>query len=113
MRNWCDADLKWYSRLPHHRLDRDAAERVTGRRWTGSFEPVHGSAPDIAGRGIANPLAMILSVAMMLRHGLGLESEATAVESAVERALAGGLRIPDLGGDANTVEATRAVLEQL
>jgi 3-isopropylmalate dehydrogenase len=79
----------------------------------GLFEPVHGSAPDITGRGIANPLAMFLSAALMLRHGLGLESEATAVESAVERALESGLRTPDLGGDAGTAEATRAVLEHL
>ncbi len=79
----------------------------------GLFEPVHGSAPDIAGRGIANPLAMFLSAALMLRHGLGLESEATAVESAVERALSGGLRTPDLGGEAGTAQATRLVLEQL
>jgi 3-isopropylmalate dehydrogenase len=79
----------------------------------GLFEPVHGSAPDIAGRGIANPLAMFLSAALMLRHGLGLESEAAAVESAVERALEGGLRTPDLGGEASTVEATHAVLEHL
>jgi 3-isopropylmalate dehydrogenase len=79
----------------------------------GLFEPVHGSAPDIAGKGIANPLAMFLSAAMMLRHGLGLESEATAVESAVERALASGLRTPDLGGGAGSAEATRAVLEHL
>ena len=79
----------------------------------GLFEPVHGSAPDIAGRGIANPLAMFLSAALMLRHGLSLESEAAAVESAVERALEGGLRTPDLGGDAGTAEATRAVLEHL
>ncbi len=50
----------------------------------GLFEPVHGSAPDIAGTGTANPLAMVLSAAMMLRHGLGLPDEATAVESAVE-----------------------------
>jgi 3-isopropylmalate dehydrogenase len=77
------------------------------------FEPVHGSAPDIAGQGIANPLAMFLSAAMMLRHGLALESEAAAVESAVERALRDGLRTPDLGGEAATGEATRAVLEQL
>jgi 3-isopropylmalate dehydrogenase len=77
------------------------------------FEPVHGSAPDIAGQGIANPLAMFLSAAMMLRHGLGLESEAAAVESGVERALAGGLRTPDLGGEAGTEEATRAVLENI
>ena len=84
-----------------------------GADGPGLFEPVHGSAPDIAGRGIANPLAMFLSVALMLRHGLGLESEAAAVESAVERALESGLRTPDLGGDAGTVEATRAVLDQL
>ncbi len=79
----------------------------------GLFEPVHGSAPDIAGTGRANPLAMFLSAAMLLRHGLGLESEAAAVESGVQRALAGGLRTPDLGGDAGTQQATRAVLENI
>jgi 3-isopropylmalate dehydrogenase len=79
----------------------------------GLFEPVHGSAPNIAGRGIANPLAMFLSAALLLRHGLGLESEAVAVESAVERALQDGLRPPDLGGTAGTAEATRAVLDHL
>jgi 3-isopropylmalate dehydrogenase len=79
----------------------------------GLFEPVHGSAPDIAGRGIANPLAMFLSAALMLRHGLGLEREASAVESAVQRALDSGLRTPDLGGSAGTEEATRAVLDHL
>ncbi len=84
-----------------------------GAEGPGLFEPVHGSAPDIAGGGIANPLAMFLSAALMLRHGLGLESEAAAVESAVERALDAGLRTPDLGGTAATAEATRAVLEQL
>jgi 3-isopropylmalate dehydrogenase len=77
------------------------------------FEPVHGSAPDIAGQGAANPLAMFLSAAMMLRHGLGLESEAAAVEAAVQRALDAGLRTPDLGGTAGTALATRAVLEHL
>jgi len=79
----------------------------------GMFEPVHGSAPDIAGQGAANPLAMFLSAAMMLRHGLGLESEAAAVESAVERALDAGLRTADLGGSAGTAEATKAVLANL
>jgi 3-isopropylmalate dehydrogenase len=79
----------------------------------GLFEPVHGSAPDIAGRGVANPLAMFLSAAMLLRHGLALEREAAAVESAVERALAAGLRTPDLGGDAGTAQATRAVLDNI
>ena len=79
----------------------------------GMFEPVHGSAPDIAGQGAANPLTMFLSAAMMLRHGLGLESEAAAVESAVERALDAGLRTPDLGGTAGTAQATKAVLDHL
>src|SRR6266542_6774149 len=73
----------------------------------GLFEPVHGSAPDIAGHGIANPLAMFLSAAMMLRHGLGREREAAALESAVDRALDEGLRTRDLGGTASTAEATQ------
>jgi 3-isopropylmalate dehydrogenase len=84
-----------------------------GARCAGLFEPVHGSAPDIAGQGIANPLAMFLSAAMMLRHGLGLDERAGAVESAVERALEEGCRTPDLGGDASTAQATREVLSHL
>jgi 3-isopropylmalate dehydrogenase len=84
-----------------------------GSGGPGVFEPVHGSAPDIAGTGRANPLAMFLSAAMMLRHRLAMESEAAAVESAVDRALADGLRTPDLGGDATTEQATRAVLTHL
>jgi 3-isopropylmalate dehydrogenase len=79
----------------------------------GLFEPVHGSAPDIAGTGSANPLAMFLSVALMLRHGLGWESSAATVESAVDRALDAGLRTRDLGGEATTAEATRAVIDNL
>jgi 3-isopropylmalate dehydrogenase len=79
----------------------------------GLFEPVHGSAPDIAGTGTANPLAMFGSVALMLRHGLAMEEEAAALESAVDRALGDGLRTPDLGGDATTEAATRAVLANL
>jgi 3-isopropylmalate dehydrogenase len=79
----------------------------------GMFEPVHGSAPDIAGKGVANPLAMFLSGAMLLRHGIGFENEAAALESAVDRALDDGLRTHDLGGTATTVEATRAVLGNL
>jgi 3-isopropylmalate dehydrogenase len=79
----------------------------------GMFEPVHGSAPDIAGQGIANPLAMFLSAAMLLRHGLGLESAAAAVESAVEGALAAGLRTADLGGAADTAQAAKAVIAHL
>jgi 3-isopropylmalate dehydrogenase len=84
-----------------------------GEQKPGLFEPVHGSAPDIAGTGAANPLAMFLSAALMLRHGLDMEPQAAAVESAVERALAEGLRTPDLGGTATTSEATQAVLKQL
>ena len=76
------------------------------------FEPVHGTAPDIAGQGIANPLGMILSAALMLRHGLGREAEAAAVESAVDNALVKGIRTGDLGGTATTAEVTRAVLEE-
>jgi 3-isopropylmalate dehydrogenase len=79
----------------------------------GLFEPVHGSAPDIAGTGRANPLAMVLSAAMMLRHGLDLTDAAAAVESAVEKALQDGLRTPDLGGKDGTAAATKAVLDNL
>lgn len=64
----------------------------------GLYEPVHGSAPDIAGQGIANPLATILSSAMLLRHSLGLEQEAAEIEAAVDKALADGARSADLGG---------------
>jgi 3-isopropylmalate dehydrogenase len=84
-----------------------------GADGPGVFEPVHGSAPDIAGQGIANPLAMILSAAMLLRHGLAREDDASRIESAVDRALEAGLRTSDLGGTATTTEATRAVLKEL
>jgi 3-isopropylmalate dehydrogenase len=66
----------------------------------GLFEPVHGSAPDIAGKGIANPLATFLSAAMMLRHGLGMPEEANAIEGAVDAVLERGLRTPDLAAAA-------------
>jgi 3-isopropylmalate dehydrogenase len=84
-----------------------------GAEGPGLFEPVHGSAPDIAGTGSANPLAMFGSVAMMLRYGLGREHDAARIESAVDRALGAGLRTPDLGGAATTGEATDAVLGNL
>ena len=79
----------------------------------GVFEPVHGSAPDIAGQGVANPLAMFISAALMLRHGLSRGEDAARIESAVDRALEAGLRTGDLGGKATTAEATRAVLKEL
>ena len=84
-----------------------------GADGPGVFEPVHGSAPDIVGTNAANPLAMILSAAMLLRHGLAREDEAARIESAVDRALEAGLRTSDLGGTATTTEATRAVLKEL
>ena len=86
---------------------------VGGEDGPGLFEPVHGSAPDIAGTGNANPLAMFGSVAMMLRYGLGMETEAAGIESAIDNALEAGLRTPDLGGDATTEDATKAVLAHL
>jgi 3-isopropylmalate dehydrogenase len=75
----------------------------------GLFEPVHGSAPDIAGKGVANPLATFLSVALMLRHGLGMRGAADAVEVAVEAALAKGVRTPDL----SWVESERPPMSDL
>ena len=88
-----------------------------GADGPGLFEPVHGSAPDIAGTGTANPLATFLSVAMMLRHGLGMPDQASAIEAAVDAALERGLRTPDLAGpDSETVgtdEMTAAVIEGL
>jgi 3-isopropylmalate dehydrogenase len=79
----------------------------------GLYEPIHGSAPDIAGKGLANPLGTILSAALLLRHSLGLESEAQAIEAAVDAVIEHGVLTRDLGGSANTKEVTTAVLEAL
>jgi 3-isopropylmalate dehydrogenase len=84
-----------------------------GQGRLGLYEPIHGSAPDIAGKGIANPLGTILSAALLLRHSLGLEQEAAAVEAAVDKALAAGVRTRDLGGDADTQAMGEAVLKHL
>jgi 3-isopropylmalate dehydrogenase len=75
----------------------------------GLYEPIHGSAPDIAGRGVANPLAAILSAAMLLRHSLGLEAEAQAVEDAVAAVLDAGLRTVDIAEDGTGVLGTAAL----
>ncbi|WP_174273665.1 3-isopropylmalate dehydrogenase [Sphingomonas bacterium] len=86
------------------------------RDWQGAlglYEPIHGSAPDIAGQGKANPLAAILSAAMMLRHSLGLPEAADRIEAAVAKALAGGARSPDLGGTMTTRAMGDAVLAAL
>jgi 3-isopropylmalate dehydrogenase len=76
-----------------------------GRR--GLYEPIHGSAPDIAGQGVANPIGTILSVALLLRHSLGLETEAAAVEAAVSQAIDGGARTADIAEAGRTVLSTR------
>jgi 3-isopropylmalate dehydrogenase len=79
----------------------------------GLYEPIHGSAPDIAGKGIANPMATILSAAMLLRHSFGREEDAQRIEAAVAGALAAGIRGGDLGGSAGTREVGDAVLSRL
>lgn len=79
----------------------------------GLYEPIHGSAPDIAGQGKANPLATILSAAMMLRYSLGMAAEADRIEAAVARALASGARTADLGGGMSTAEMGDMVLAVL
>jgi 3-isopropylmalate dehydrogenase len=89
-----------------------------GADGPGLFEPVHGSAPDIAGEGVANPLATFLSVAMMLQHGLDRPEDAERLAEAVDGALEDGLRTPDLAGgdgtkEAGTKEMTDAVLSKL
>ena len=79
----------------------------------GLYEPIHGSAPDIAGKGLANPLGAILSAALLLRHSLGLDHEAAAIEAAVNAVIERGVLTGDLGGSATTTEVTEAVLAAL
>jgi 3-isopropylmalate dehydrogenase len=76
----------------------------------GLYEPIHGSAPDIAGQGVANPVGAILSAAMLLRHSLQLEAEAVAIEAAVDQVLRNGPHTRDIGGDASTDAVRDAVL---
>ena len=77
------------------------------------YEPIHGSAPDIAGQGIANPISMILSVAMMLRDSFGRYEDAERIERAVEASLAAGILTRDIGGQASTKEMTEAIIARL
>jgi 3-isopropylmalate dehydrogenase len=84
-----------------------------GDEVCGLYEPIHGSAPDIAGKGLANPVGCILSAAMLLRHSLRLEAEATAVEVAVDRVIAAGARTADLGGSTSTAELTDRILDEV
>ncbi len=84
-----------------------------GEGRKGLYEPIHGSAPDIAGKGVANPVGTILSVALLLRHSLQLEAEAQAVEAAVDHVLQHGPHSRDIGGDAGTDAVRDAVLAAL
>ena len=84
-----------------------------GDEGPGLFEPIHGSAPDIAGKGLANPIGSILSAALLLRHGLHLEREAREIEFAVDRAISMGCRTADLWGKLRTSEMTQRIIEQL
>ena len=109
--------------LPSASLGATATRRSTrapagnGGLLRGLYEPVHGSAPDIAGKGIANPMGTILSVAMMLRHSLGLEAEANAVDAAVQSTIRKGTVTPDLAGGGlvghTTIEVVNRVVQEL
>ena len=86
-----------------------------GQGKVGIYEPIHGSAPDIAGKGIANPYATVLSAALLLRHSLGLDAEAAHIEAAVSAVLDAGVLTADLARDGavSTTQATEALLRQL
>jgi 3-isopropylmalate dehydrogenase len=84
-----------------------------GSGTMGLYEPIHGSAPDIAGKGIANPVGTILSAALMLRYSFGYESEAQAIENAVDKAITEGARTADLGGKLTTVEMADEVIRRV
>jgi len=84
-----------------------------GEAGPGLYEPIHGSAPDIAGKGIANPVGTILSTAMLLRHSLGLEAEATSIEKAVDETITAGARTVDVGGKLNTRQMADEIISRL
>ncbi len=90
-----------------------SASLSSWRSGLGLYEPIHGSAPDIAGQGKANPCAAILSAAMMLRHSLDMPEAAMRIEGAVAQAIAGGARTPDLGGSLSTKAMGDAILGNL
>ncbi|KAA8568736.1 hypothetical protein EYC84_007732 [Monilinia fructicola] len=93
--------------------DEAMAFRMERAGANGIYEPIHGSAPDISGKGIVNPIGTILSVAMMLKYSLNLPVEAKAVEEAVRRTIENGVRTADIGGSNKTVEVGDAVAEEL
>ena len=84
-----------------------------GESGPGLYEPIHGSAPDIAGKGIANPVGTILSSALMLRHSMKLEAEAESIEKAVHQTITDGARTADLGGKLTTRQMTDEIIKHL
>ena len=84
-----------------------------GSAGPGLYEPIHGSAPDIAGMGIANPIGTILSSAMLLRHSLELETEAASIEKAVEESITYGCRTMDVGGKLFTRQMADEIIKRL
>ncbi|KAJ6066083.1 hypothetical protein N7499_012157 [Penicillium canescens] len=99
--------------LPSASLNGLPGDKTLKTRPYGLYEPTHGSAPTIAGQNIANPVAMILCVALMFRYSLSMEAEAQHVEDAVRKVLDSGLRTPDLGGKAGTNEVGDAIVSAL
>ena len=95
--------------LPSASLSSLTGTTNTGSQSVGLYEPIHGSAPDIAGKGIANPIGTILSGAMLLRYSLGLHEEAHAIEEAVEGVLADGYKTADIAGVEDNVVSTREI----
>jgi len=79
----------------------------------GLYEPIHGSAPDIAGKGIANPIGTILSSAMMLRHSFKLEAEAASIEKAVDEVITDGCRSADIGGKLTTRQMADEIIKRM
>jgi len=84
-----------------------------GEATVGLYEPIHGSAPDIAGKGIANPIGTILSSAMMLRHSFKLEAEAASIEKAVDETISAGARTSDIGGKLTTRHMTDEIIKRM
>ena len=84
-----------------------------GESTVGLYEPIHGSAPDIAGKGIANPIGTILSTAMMLRHSLKLEAEAASIEKAVDAVITAGARTADIGGKLSTRQMADEIIKHI
>jgi len=99
--------------LPSASLSESAIGLSPEASVMGLYEPIHGSAPDIAGKGIANPVGTILSTALMLRHSLKLETEAESIEKAVHQTITDGARTADLGGKLTTRQMTDEIIKHL